>query len=216
MFWVSKMQRREDEPYLVTFEIVNRGCKGLRMLRDSGIHQFTLSDVRGIPGGLTRHLVRAPSHEISEVPAETFTKIRSSGKFEGGASVWFDSDGCDVCKAILSQKAFLVSGRHIEGYTILYSFVAPNFDAFKSIVSTLEASGLEPKILEVARFKPKGKILTEKQERVLWLALKMGFFEFPRKITMLELSRRLGVGLSTLSEITRRGIRRLLERHFET
>ena len=210
------MQRREDEPIHVTFEILNKVCKGLRMLRDSGIQQFTLSDVRGIPGGLTRHLVRAPSHEISEVPAETFTKIRSSGKFVGRASVWFDSDGCDVCKAILSQKAFLVSGRHIEDYTILYSFVAPNFDAFKSIVSTLETSGLEPKILEVARFKPKGKILTEKQERVLWLALKMGFFEFPRKITMLELSRRLGVALSTLSEITRRGIRRLLERHFET
>ena len=58
--------------------------------------------------------------------------------------------------------------------------------------------------------------MTEKQERVLWLALKMGFFEFPRRITMLELSRRLGVGLSTLSEIIRRGIRRLLENHFET
>jgi len=78
------------------------------------------------------------------------------------------------------------------------------------------ASGLKPKILEVGKFRPKGKTLTEKQERVLWLALKMGFFEFSRKITMAELSRRLGLGLSTLSEITRRGIRRLLEDHFET
>ncbi len=186
------------------------------MLKDLGIQQYSLSDVRGLPGGPTRHLVRMPSKEITEIPEKTFTRIRGSGRLDGGASAWFDSDGCDVCKTILSQNAFLISGRHIEGYTILYNFVAPNFGAFKSIVSTLEASGLEPKILEVAKFKPKGKILTEKQERTLWLALKMGFFEFPRKITMLQLARRLGVGLSTLSEITRRGIRRLLEDHFET
>jgi len=209
------MQRQEDEPYHVTIEIENRGCKGLRTLRNSGIQQYTLSDVRGLPGGLTRHLIKVPSREISQIPEDTFTKIRNNRKIEGGASAWFDSDGCDACRTILSHNSFLISGRHVEGYTVIYSFVAPNFNAFKSIISKLEAKGSKPKILEVARFKPKGKVLTEKQERALWLALKMGFFEFPRKITMLELSRRLGIALSTLSEITRRGTRRLLEDHFE-
>lgn len=186
------------------------------MLEEQGIQQYTLSDVRGLPKGLTRHLIRMPSKEIAAIPKDTFTKIRGGSKFDEGVSAWFDSDGCDVCKAMLSHNSFLISGRHLEGYTILYTFVTTNFDAFKSIISTLEAKGLKPKILEVARFKPKGKILTEKQERALWLALKMGFFEYPRKITMLELSRRIGIGLSTLSEISRRGIRRLLEDHFET
>lgn len=186
------------------------------MLRDLGFQQYMLRDVRGLPGGLTRHLVRLPSAEIAEIPEDTFTEIRGGGKFDGRTSAWFDSDGCAVCKAILSSRSFLISGRHLEGYKIVYDFVAPDFDTFRGIVSTLETGGLKPKILKVERFKPKGKILTEKQERVLWLALKMGFFEYPRKITMLELSHRLNVGLSTLSEITRRGLRRLLEDHFET
>lgn len=210
------MKRLRDEPYHISIEMVNTGCKGMRLLKDLGIQHYTLSDIRGVPGGLTRHLVRMPSKKINEVPKDTFTKIRSSGELDGRTSAWFDIEGCEVCKTILSHSSFLISGRHIEDYTILYTFVAPNFDAFKTIISTLEASGLKPKILEVGKFKAKGKILTEKQERVLWLALKMGFFEFPRKITMLELSQRLGVGLSTLSEITRRGTRRLLENHFET
>jgi predicted DNA binding protein len=51
---------------------------------------------------------------------------------------------------------------------------------------------------------------------VLRLAFKMGFFAYPRKIHMSELSRRLKIKSSTLSEISRRGIRRLLEHHFET
>lgn len=210
------MERPQGDPYHVTIEIVNERCKGLRMLRDSGVQQCTLVDIRGLPGGLTRHLVKIPSKQIGEISEERFTKIRGGIKFEGQASAWFDSEGCDVCKTILSNKSFLISGRHIGDYTIVYNFVVPNFAAFKSIISTLEAMGLKHRILELAKFKPKGKILTEKQERALWFALKMGFFEYPRKTTMLELSRRLGVGLSTLSEITRRGIRRLLENHFET
>ena len=72
-----------------------------------------------------------------------------------------------------------------------------------------------PKILQVVKFKPKSRILTDKQERVLWLALKLGFFDYPRKINSIELSRRLGIAPSTLSEMTRRGMRKLLESYFE-
>jgi predicted DNA binding protein len=210
------MYEPSDEPYHITLEIENRRCKGLKMLKDLGVQQYTLNDIRSLPEGSTRHLLRMPSKMIAEIPKDTFTKIRGSNKLEGKTSAWFDSDGCDVCKTILSQNSFLLSGRHVDGHTIIYSFVAPSFEAFQNIMSTLEAGGFEPKPLEVTKFKPKGKILTEKQERVLWLALKMGFFAFPRKINMLDLSRRLGVGLSTLSEIIRRGTRRLLENHFET
>jgi len=46
--------------------------------------------------------------------------------------------------------------------------------------------------------------------------LEKGVFDYPRKTNTLELSRRLGISLSTLSEITRRGMRRLVEDHFET
>ena len=56
--------------------------------------------------------------------------------------------------------------------------------------------------------------MTKKQEKVLWIALKMGFFEFPRKIHMRELSEKLGISMSNLSEILRRGLRRLVEAHF--
>ena len=62
---------------------------------------------------------------------------------------------------------------------------------------------------------PKKEILTEKQEKILWLALSAGFFEFPKRIDSVKLSRKLGISPATLSEITRRGIRRLLEHYFK-
>lgn len=216
MFWSFHMNESREEPYHATIELVNKQCKGLRKLRDLGIQQYALVDIRGLPGGLTRHLVKMSPKQIGKIPEGAFTEIRSSGTLDGEASGWFESDGCDVCSAVLTHDSFLLSGRHTGDDTLVYTFVTPSFEAFKGIVSRLEADGYEPKVLEVAKFKSMEKILTEKQEAVLWLALRMGFFDFPRKINMSELSERLGIGLSTLSEITRRGIRRLLESHFET
>ncbi|MEM3078779.1 MAG: helix-turn-helix domain-containing protein, partial [Thermoproteota archaeon] len=57
---------------------------------------------------------------------------------------------------------------------------------------------------------------TEKQENVLWLSLKMGYFDTPRKIGTRELAKTLGIVPSTFSEITRSGIRKLLEKYFES
>jgi len=209
------MDGSEVEPYHVTIEVVNRQCKGLRMLGEFGIQKYALVDIRGLPGGMTKHLVKMPWKQMGEIPGGVLAEIHSSGGLDGGASGWFESDGCDICKAVLSNDSFLLSGRHTGDDTVVYTFVTPSFEAFKKIVSRVEGSGFKPKILEVEKFKSLGKVLTEKQEAVLWLALKMGFFDFPRKIGMSELSEKLGIGLSTLSEITRRGIRRLLEAHFE-
>lgn len=46
--------------------------------------------------------------------------------------------------------------------------------------------------------------LTPRQAEILKVALTLGYFEFPRKITLTELARRVGVAKSTLSEIVRR------------
>ncbi|UCE96492.1 MAG: helix-turn-helix domain-containing protein [Candidatus Bathyarchaeota archaeon] len=206
------MSQAPNEPYYVAIEIENKQCKGLRMLENAGIEKYALIDIRGVHGGPTRHLIKMPPDEIKNAP-QAFTEIQTS-KSGSIISAWFNSDGCNICNTIFANSSFLVSARHVKGIKIVYSFVSPSPDAYQKIISSLENQDIRFKVLEVGKFKPRSKTLTEKQERVLWIALKMGFFEYPRKITMLELSKRLGIGLSSLSEILRRGLRRLLEDHF--
>ena len=208
------MRDQQDEPYHISIEIENRHCKVLETLRNSGVKRFQIVDVRGL-GDVTRHLVRMPLKQINNMPEEIPVKTQRNSRSEKETSAWIDSKGCNVCTSILSKGAFLVSGENIGEHTLIYSFIAPSFDAFRSTISELEGKGLKPKILEVGKFKPKGDILTQRQERVLWLALRMGFFEYPRKVNTAELSKRLGISTSTLSEITRRGTRRILENYFE-
>jgi predicted DNA binding protein len=200
------------EPYRVTLEIVNKHCQGLRALKDQGIEQCSLLDARRLSGGVTRHLIRVPANQSPKLLPDVSIQTRSNSF----VTAWIESDGCDVCNTILDNNSFLVSGRHVRDDTIVYTFVAPTFDTYQNVVSTLDAQGFQPKILELGKVRLNSTVVTEKQEQALWLALQLGFFDCPRKINTIDLARELGISPSTLSEIVRRGLRRLLSHHFRT
>ena len=84
------MEKTEDEPYNITIEVVNRQCKGLRMLKELGVQQCTLVDVRSIHKGLTRHLVKISSKQLKKVPSSKYIKILKSKKPESETSALFD------------------------------------------------------------------------------------------------------------------------------
>jgi predicted DNA binding protein len=203
------------KPYHVVLEVENRQCAIVKKCSAMGLTHLKVVDVRSSNSGSVKHLVELDSAEVKKVKnvASEFQTIPS--KSEGKASIWLESEGCGVCNTILSSEAFLVSGKSMENFTIMYSFLVPSFEAYKKIISTLKDMGLKVNILKMGRFEPHAGILTEKQERIFWLALKGGFFDYPRKIDTVKLAEKLGISPSTLSEITRRGMRRLLEHYFK-
>lgn len=203
------------KPYHVVLEVENQQCAIVKKCSAMGLTHLKVVDVRSSNSGSVKHLVELDSAEVKKVKnvASEFQTIPS--KSEGKASIWLESEGCGVCNTILSSEAFLVSGKSMENFTIMYSFLVPSFEAYKKIISTLKDMGLKVNILKMGRFEPHAGILTEKQERIFWLALKGGFFDYPRKIDTVELAEKLGISPSTLSEITRRGMRRLLEHYFK-
>jgi predicted DNA binding protein len=179
-----------------------------------GIQHLKVTDIRSSSSGAVKHLIELDSEQVKKIP-EDFKMIAPRGKKESKPSIWFESEGCEVCNTILSRDAFLISGKSMEENTINYSFIVPTFEAYKSIVSALEKSGHKLNVLKMGSFEPKTGVLTEKQEKIFWLALKGGFFDYPRKIGTQELSAKLGISPATLSEILRRGTRRILEHYFE-
>ena len=215
----GKMLKREGDripfpteaknlPCHVILEMENSRCKLSKMLSERGIHQYDVMDLRIGSEGKVRHLVKMPATNKYNGAEKSTTKADES--------CWFESEGCEICKAILGNDSFLVSKKHLRDDFFLYSFMAPSFSAFRKIIDDLEAAGLKPKILKVEDHTMRTKILTEKQERALWLGLQTGFFDYPRRTSTVQLGKALGIRASTLSEITRRGMHRLLEVYFET
>jgi predicted DNA binding protein len=202
------------KPYHVVIEVENRQCRILKKVVSLGIKHLKVTDIRSSSSGSVKHLIELDREQLKKIPKE-FKIVAPRRKAESKPSIWFESEGCEVCSCILSRDAFLISGKSMEENTIKYSFIVPTFEAYKSIVSALENSGHKVYVLKMGSFEPKTGVLTEKQERIFWLALKGGFFDYPRKIGTQELSDKLGIRPSTLSEILRRGTRRLLEHYFE-
>ena len=200
-----------SEPYHVVIEVENKQCKMVKKLAALGFEHLKVVDVRSSSSGSVRHLMDVGEEQARRVPQELATK----GHVEGKSSVWVESEGCEVCNTILSHDAFLVNGKSIQGDIITYSFMVPTFEAYRGIIVDLEKTGHPIKILKVGKFEQQIGVLTENQEKIFWLALKSGFFDYPRQIGMAELSAKLGISPATLSEIIRRGTRRLLEHYFK-
>jgi predicted DNA binding protein len=211
------MKEQWSKPYHVVLEVENRQCAIVRRLAPLGLRHLKVVDIRSSSPKSVKHLIELDPAEVRQIknPPAELKDITMQSKGEGKSSIWLESEGCGVCLTILSCDAFLVSGKSMADYTIMYNFMVPSFEAFKKIVSGMESAGVKVKVLKMGKFEPKQGVLTEKQERIFWLALKGGFFDYPRKIDTVELAAKLGISPSTLSEITRRGMRRLLENYFK-
>ncbi len=199
------------EPYHVVLEVENKQCKMVKKLSILGFSHLRVIDVRSSSSGSVKHLMDLGEEQAKKVPKELVTAKRAESK----SSVWMESEGCEVCNTILEHDAFLVSGKSLEDNMITYSFMVPTFEAYQAILAGLQKTGHKVNIRKIGKFQPKTGILTENQERVFWLALKSGFFDYPRQTDMAELAKKIGISPATLSEIIRRGTRRLLEHYFK-
>lgn len=183
----------------------------VKKLASLGFSHLKVVDVRSSSSGCVRHLMDVGEDQAHKVPKE----LAAKGHVEGKSAVWLESEGCEVCNTILNHGAFLVSGKSMQDNIITYSFMVPTVEAYKGIISDLEKTGHPVTIRKVGKFEQQIGVLTENQERIFWLALKSGFFDYPRQVGMAELSAKLGISAATLSEILRRGTRRLLEHYFK-
>ncbi|MGA2387064.1 MAG: helix-turn-helix domain-containing protein [Candidatus Bathyarchaeia archaeon] len=199
------------EPYHVVIEVENRQCKMVKRLAALGFEHLKVVDVRSSSSGSVRHLMDVGEEQAHKVPRELAAKGHAKGK----STVWLESEGCEVCNTILSHDAFLVSGKGMQGNIITYSFMVPTFEAYKGIISDLEGAGHSVNVLKLGKFERQTDVLTENQEKIFWLALKSGFFDYPRQVGMAELAAKLGISPATLSEVIRRGTRRLLQHYFK-
>ena len=193
-------------------EVENKQCKMVKRLAALGFKHLKVVDVRSSSSGSVRHLMDVGENQSQKVHREL---TAAKGHVKSKSSVWLESEGCEVCNTILSHDAFLVSGKSMQDNIIMYSFMVPTFQAYQNIIAELEKTGHKVNVRKIGKFEQQIGVLTENQERIFWLALKSGFFDYPRQVGMAELSAKLGISPATLSETIRRGTRRLLEHYFK-
>jgi predicted DNA binding protein len=83
----------------------------------------------------------------------------------------------------------------------------------KKLLDSLEKGDGEAEIRSIIDLKDENA-LTERQEEILQIALEKGYFDYPKKMDIAEFAKLLGISKPTLSEIFRRGQKKILAEHF--
>ncbi len=122
---------------------------------------------------------------------------------------------CKACEVLMKAKAFMIFPVSIHKGRMKWLLITDDNPTVGKIVNDLEKCVCDVKIERVTPFGGKG-ILTERQEELVRVALASGFFDFPRKMGSVELAKKLGISVSTLSEIMRATQRRIFSEYLRS
>jgi predicted DNA binding protein len=120
---------------------------------------------------------------------------------------------CTACKTFAGADCFLVSATSKPDGKLEWA-VLGNDTMVKSLMQELENQKVIGEVVKISKIKDEEE-LTARQEEILQIALEKGYFEFPKKITLRQLAKVLDVSPATLTEILRRGQKRVLQEHFK-
>jgi len=165
-------------------------------------------DVRFIDESNVRHLIKIPINliksELISYPFNRFNIIKIDKNF-CIVEIW--KSPCSICRLLQKENIYMIKARSRKPSIINYIFTCDEHTLGR-IKDKLIANKLEHSI-DICN-EHSSKILTDTQEYVLSIALEMGYFDYPHKITLKELSKVLDISPSTLNEILRRAIKKIV------
>lgn len=160
-----------------------------------------------------------PSGKIEGFSSELLEKKRVdtgglSFTDENHATAIVNAHECAVCKAILKWDLFLTEAYSNDSGDIIMKLLVPNEITVSGFLERLSVDGVKFDLLR-KRALSKRSDITARQEYVVKTALELGFFDYPKKVNLEGLSKRLNVSYVTLAEILRRAEKKIISSYFK-
>lgn len=103
----------------------------------------------------------------------------------------------------------------LENNFIIINLIGNEENITEFLKKAEQAENVDIKLIKKSNLKYLQKTkLTELQERIIKIAIELGFYDVPRKITIKELSKRLKLAPSTLAEHLRKAEERIIKDYF--
>jgi predicted DNA binding protein len=131
----------------------------------------------------------------------------------GKNSIWAQSESCSAC-SFLSRENIIITGSTSYNRTRLaYRFKAPSMAFVHSLTSRLTENGFAPMVVETTE--ETNSDLTEREKEIIEIAFRKGYYDSDRKISMKDLAKELKVSVPSLSDVLRRGNRKIVKDYVE-
>ena|GEM_PF-485731 len=158
-----------------------------------------------------RGVFRVKARDIKKILSDLPSQCEGVVVSPHEAKVFVKEHTCLVAHFIIDSGC-VISNAEIQGRDIFWSIVCDD-ESFLKLVRDLEKEGVDFEILYKGKPESSSKT-TYREEEILQMALMRGYFDFPKKVKLEELAEEFGIAPSTLSEIMRRGERKILESYF--
>jgi predicted DNA binding protein len=125
----------------------------------------------------------------------------------------FSTNQCVACRLMAGADCFLTGSTTTKDNRLKWTMLVTQKKALQELIDNLSKINAEPKLVKLTELTDTDE-LTKRQEQVTRMAFERGYFDFPRRVGLKELATTFGVSTSTLSEILRKGQRRIMMRYF--
>jgi hypothetical protein len=120
-------------------------------------------------------------------------------------------DRPNLCDASLGTGIVCMQCPYNEGeVNPTWQVLVSRPDDIRELIARLQRRGVTATVKSISQVNQE-ELLTGRQKEILAMAISLGYFDFPRKISLTELSKKVAIKPSTLSEVLRNAERKILE-----
>ncbi len=138
------------------------------------------------------------------------TTITEKGKVIGAITTM----RCEICRIVTDADVFLLSAQSKGSGKIEWTLILSEKKVLKDIFDHLKSKSVDAELVKLTKIDDK-ETLTERQDKITQVAFERGYFDYPKRISLRELARMFDVSPSTLSEILRKGQRKIVLDYFK-
>jgi hypothetical protein len=121
---------------------------------------------------------------------------------------------CLGCRALAQAEAFLLSAKVLDDGWVEWRVVHENREALDNLIGRLEKAGMGTRVVEITDYRDR-ESLTKEQQKVLKTALESGYYDFPKRVGVRELARKLGVSTAYISYTLRSAQKKSIQLYFK-
>ena len=137
------------------------------------------------------------------------TTMTDKGKLIGSIT----TSSCEICRILTDADVFLISAESKGDGKVEWTLVLSEKDVLKQIFDHLKTKSVQAELVKLTKIDDK-EALTDRQDKITHVAFERGYFDYPKRISLRELARMFDVSPSTLSEILRKGQRKIVLDYF--
>lgn len=135
--------------------------------------------------------------------------IVDRGRIKGAVA----TNECVACCSMVGSEAFLVDSNMNKDGKIVWRLLAIDKEAIRVIIADLENHRYHVELMKLTSVDV-DELMTSRQEDILQIAFERGYFDYPKKISLRDLAAMFDISISTLSEMLRKGQRKIMEEYF--